>query len=157
MPKVYSWRVQNIFQTILLLFSFFHHFFCIFCWIFEDLTPKMRPKWPNLWCGKPWKSVILRKFWFLKAVMVLGCPKCILGSWEKFDKFLKMFYFFITSWSFCKRILKFYVHKSPQNATIWCSLENPEKKKRNSEKTQKSWFFEVCSGSIMHRMNSWRV
>ena len=38
-----------------------------------------------------------------------------------------MFYFFITSWSFCKRILKFFVQKSPQNATIWCSMENPEK------------------------------
>ena len=48
-PKVYSWRVWNIFQTILLLFSLFHHFFCIFCWSFEDLTPKKSPKWPNLW------------------------------------------------------------------------------------------------------------
>ena len=51
----------------------------------------MSPEWPNLVYGKPWKTQILRKFQFLKVVMVLGCPKCIL---EEFRIFLKNFYFF---------------------------------------------------------------
>ena len=112
----------------------------------------MSSKWPNLVYGKPWKTVILRIFQFLKAVIILGCPNLFRGSFKHiFEKFRNVFYFFITSWSFCKRVLNFWSLKPSQNGTILCSMED-SKKIRNFEKIS---IFEVYSDIRMHKMNSW--
>ena len=81
-------RKFRIFLKNSQFFSFFHHSLAILCKGFETFRPKMSSKWPNLVYEKPWKTHILRKFRFLKAVMILGCPKCIL---RKVRIFLRYF------------------------------------------------------------------
>ena len=86
--------LRKYFGEIIKCFSFFQYCLAIFCKGFEIFRPKMGPKWLNLVCVKLWKTQNLRKFWFLKVVMVLGCPKCILWKFRMFLKNLLIFYHF---------------------------------------------------------------
>ena len=136
--------IQGDFRIFFKKVHFYFHILSLLAHFLQDrlelFTPRMSPKWLNLLYGKPWKTGILWKFQFLKTVIVLDI-------W----KISKSVLFFITSWSFCKRILNFWSLKPSQNGTILCSMEN-SKKIRNFEKIS---IFEVCSDSRMHKINFW--
>ena len=83
------------FRIFLKNFWFFFNFSPLLGHILQEFWNfrlKMSPKWPNLVYGKPWKTQIFRKFCFREDVVILGCPKCILGKFRIFLKTFKNFF-----------------------------------------------------------------
>ena len=101
---------------IVIPMEFFDYSLGIFYKDFRIFRPKMGTKWPNLPYGTPWKTQILRKPQFLKVVMVLGCPKCILEEFRIYCWKLLIFPIFalLSHWPFPARVLKFYSKYEPE-------------------------------------------
>ena len=90
MPKMHSGSVQNIFEKFLKFFKFFTTPWPFSARILKFLS-ESEPQIAQSGVWQTMKNPNLRKFRFLRVVMVLECPKCILG---KFRIFLKKFVIF---------------------------------------------------------------
>ena len=85
----------------------------------------MSPKWLNLVCGELCKTQFFRKFRFLKAVMPLGYPKCILGKFRIFLKISEISLIFLPHLvHFLQGFWNFYEPKVVQS-DVWETLKNP--------------------------------
>ncbi len=93
-PKCIQGEFRIFFKKVYFYFhisSLLAHFLQEF-WTFY--AKNETPKWPNLVYGKPWKTVILRIFQFLMALIILGCPKCIQGKFKTYLKNFEMCFIF---------------------------------------------------------------